>query len=218
MGNAQLRQALDTRNYRIDCSFYIREDRFQPVRLEWDRKEGDDHRTHRYKWKYGKERGELVYPFMTPKTNVFVDILRALGFQDAQQSDLWRGKIQTNRRDDRSILAFAPRKRTLRVDADTPEFYIDDGMLEPVELSQIRSLFPDPSNSDNVTFHGSAVYYRGQNKGTIVYRPHTHPRDLFRLALKKLGYYNMSAGHFRTGSIEIDGQRIPILTFRVAQK
>jgi hypothetical protein len=217
MGNAQIRQALDTRHYRIECSFYIREERLRPIRLEWDRKEGDDHRTHRYKWKFGPHKGELLYSFQTPKSKVFLDILHELGFQDASPSDLRRGVIKIKSREDRNMIVFVPNKRGFRFSED-PEFYVDNGMLEPVELSHVRQMFPNPDNADDVTFHGSTVYYKDANKGTIVYRPQAKPLDLFRLAVRKMGYYKLSAGHFRSGSILVDNHRIPILTFQVPTK
>lgn len=215
MGNAQIRQALDTRHYRIECSFYIREERLRPIHLEWDRKEGDEHRTHRYKWKFGPHKGELVYPFQTPKSKVLLDILHELGFQDAKPSDLRRGVIKIKSREDRKFIAFVPRDFRF---GQAPELYVDNGMLEPVELSQVRNLFPNPDNADDVTFHGSDVYYKGANKGTIVHRPHAKPLDLFRLAVRKMGYYKLSAGHFKSGSILVDNIRIPIMTFQVQNK
>ena len=213
MGNVQVKKPLDARANCIECGFYIRDKVFHPIRFEWAEAQG---RSSKYKWTYNDKKGELVYQFQTPKSVVFVDVLHALGFVKANKNDVWHGIIQTNRRKDRSMLAFIDGKaKKFHGDRKQPEFYVDDGMLQPVELSRIRNLFPDPNNPKNVTFYGSSVYFNGANKGTIVYRPNTSARDLFRLALGKIGYNNISAGDVLSGSIKVNDWRQPILTFRV---
>lgn len=216
MGNAQVKKSLDARNCRIECGFYIRSDVFDPIYLEWDQSQG---RGHKYKWtSRGGKKGELVYQSRTPKSAVFVDVLHALGFDDATENDVRRGTIQTKGREDRSMLAYIRYPDDEMHSPTQPEFYIDDGMLRPVRLSRIRNLFPDPNNSKNVTFHGSGVYFNNAKTGIIVYRPDTPARDLFKLALGKIGKYDVSAGHFSSGFITINDWHQPILTFRVPCK
>lgn len=214
MGNAQVKKSLDVKC--IECGFYIRDGLFNPIRLEWDQSQG---RSHRYKWTYNGKRGELVYQFKTPKSAVFLDVLHALGFVDATKNDVQRGTIKTKGREDRSMLAYIRGKSTeFHGNPTQPEFYVDDGMLQPVQLSRIRSLFPDPNNPKNVTFHGSSVYFNGVTKGTVVHRHDIPALDLFKLALGKIGHNDVSAGNVRSGLITVKDWRQPILTFRLPRK
>jgi hypothetical protein len=191
MGNRQNRQ------YEPACGFYIRDGNLRPVRVIWER--------NGYSWQYNGKKGKITFPNKQPDATAFSAVLRALGFLP----DFVRGQIVTE-----------GRRRDMLVHTQTdlskskwPEMYVDDGVLDPVRIDMLRNLFPDPTNSNNVTFNGATVNFKGKNHGTIVYHPSTREKDKFAMALKKLGFKDVSSLRARRGALIIGDWEQPILTF-----
>ena len=186
------------KKYEPACGFYIRDGKLRPVRVEWE--------INGYKWQYNGKKGHITFPTKQPDATSFSAVLRALGFS----GEFVRGQIRTEGRSTRDMLVHL---KTNVSKSKWPELYVDDGMLDPVGIDTFRGLFQDPANSRNVNFHGASVEFKSKKHGTIVYHPSTREREKFTLALKKIGFKEISSPRVLNGALQIGDWEQPILTF-----
>jgi hypothetical protein len=222
MGNEAMKSGLDPRHFKLDCGFYVYEGGFRPqyrpVVLEVKTERGD--RTHRYRWKYGAKKGDLVYNMATPNRRMFTDILHILGFRHANESDLRNGSIAMANGSLRDILAYVPNPAHSQEEVDQDyewylTYYVDEGLLQPLEFkTRYRSLFPDPVTGEQRTHSKSAVHYKGKNVGDIIYPRDAPARDVFKLALRKIGYRSMRERRFKTGTISVGKSNHPFVAYK----
>lgn len=223
-----MKSGLDPRHFKLDCGFYVYEGGFRPqyrpVVLEVKTERGD--RTHRYRWKYGAKKGDLVYNMATPNRRMFTDILHILGFRHANESDLRNGSITMGNGSLRDILAYVPKRDRKPADSEEDEqvdedygwyvnYYVDEGLLQPVEFkSRYRSLFPDPVTGEQYTHSKSAVHYKGKNVGDIIFPRNAPAAEVFKLALRKIGYRSMRERRFKKGVISVGKSQLPFVAYK----
>jgi hypothetical protein len=207
MGNIPIKMALDMRNYKIECGFYVwQESELTPIEVEWDPHTDDARTVHRYRWKFGKQSGEIVDHVPTSKPALFVDVLHALGMTEAQESDIQKGTIDVRHMQTRHMLVYG----TPSAQVERVHFYVDKGMLQPVGIIPSRGIYKD---ADGKTYYKAFVTFRGK-KRDLIDNYHTGDVDLFRTALKHLGFREFRLGQFRHGNIRVGDLVQEILVFR----
>ena len=198
MGITPIKMALDARNYKIECGFYIwQADQLTPIAVEWNPHKEDGRSVHRYRWQYGKRYGDIVDHVPTSKRALFADVLKALQFTDVQESDIVSGTIDVQHMQQRHMLVYgAPPAQT-----DKLYFYVDPGMLQPIGFSRAEG------NKSTITF-------KGRQRGTIEHYENMSDVDFFRKVLKHLGFKEFRLGQFRRGTVHTGGVVQQLLVFR----
>lgn len=214
MGNQALKTAIDPRYLKSDCGFYVFDGEFYPLVIEVKTKPGD--RAYRYGWTYKDKKGNITYNMQTPNRKIFTDVLQAVGYTEAKESDLHDGSVIMANRSRRDILVYDPRP-DLRP-FYTPGRYVDQGVLQPVKTSIYRGVYDDPVTGEKRTHRMLSIRFKGKKVGDMLYHSDTPNKEVFKLVLRKLGYRSMRDRRFKHGVIVVDGNDFPFVVYTPRKK